>query len=231
MNSESRDEQNPSLPSQNDDEESLKQRKLDDDSQSSTSHRLEELTDSLRALPDRISRMEEQWRDTLKEIQRFTTHSDARMGDIRLELLDVKKLALRDNDSVRDMATEAKFQTDVQAVDMEAVQKKLCRHDDQLRIMEEQIQKNDVKHQTSYEKLMDSMNVMNDTQERILTRLDQELMSKRKRSRSPVIPRGPADSATFIREKPTQIEHKVQCSCEGDSVAFSVSIEDDSHRI
>ena len=36
--------------------------------------------------------------------------------DMRLELLDVRKLALRDNDSVRNLATEAKHLSDIQAM-------------------------------------------------------------------------------------------------------------------
>ena len=115
-------------------------------------------TDSLRALPNRISRMEEQWRDMLREVKGFMTHSDARMGDMRLELLHVKKLALRDSDSVRDMATDAKYQTDVQAIDLESMQKKLCQHEEQLKDMGEQIHENDLKHTHSYEKLLDTMN-------------------------------------------------------------------------
>ena len=119
---------------------SLLNEKMDVDSQSNASQRLDRISDSLKALPDRISRMEEQWRDALQEIKRFTTHSDACMGTMRLEILEVKKLALRDSDSVRDLATEAKFQTDIQAVDLEAMQKKLlCLHDEQLRQVESQI--------------------------------------------------------------------------------------------
>ena len=130
------------------DSASLLNEKMDVDSQSNASQRLDRISDSLKALPDRISRMEEQWRDALQEINRFTTHSDACMGTMRLEILEVKKLALRDSDSVRDLATEAKFQTDIQAVDLEAMQKKLCLHDEQLRQVESQIQKNDLKHQS-----------------------------------------------------------------------------------
>ena len=66
------------------------------------------------------------------------THSDVRMGDMNLELLDVKKLALRESDSVRDMATEAKFHTVVQAMDLESMQKKICQNDEQLNNMGEQ---------------------------------------------------------------------------------------------
>ena len=90
------------------DSASLLNEKMDVDSQSNASQRLDRISDSLKALPDRISRMEEQWRDALQEIKRFTTHSDACMGTMRLEILEVKKLALRDSDSVRDLATEAK---------------------------------------------------------------------------------------------------------------------------
>ena len=95
--------------SANDEERSLIQEELNGESNSVVSHRRDELTDSLRALPDRISHMEEQWRDMLGVVRGFTTHSDACMEELRLELLNVKKLALRDNASVRDMATEAKF--------------------------------------------------------------------------------------------------------------------------
>ena len=73
---------------------------------------------------------------------------------MRLEILEVKKLALRDSDSVRDLATKAKFQTDIQAMDVEAMQKRLWLHDEQLRQVESQIQKNDLKHQSAYEKLL-----------------------------------------------------------------------------
>ena len=44
-------------------------------------------------------RMEEQWRDALREMQRHTSYTGAAVRDMRLELLDVRKLALRDNDS------------------------------------------------------------------------------------------------------------------------------------
>ena len=37
----------------------------------------EEVLNSLKALPDRITCMEEQWRDTLREVQRFNAHTDA----------------------------------------------------------------------------------------------------------------------------------------------------------
>ena len=68
------------------DSASLLNEKMDVDSQSNTSQRLDRISDSLKALPDRISRMEEQWRDALQEIKRFTTHSDACMGTMRLEI-------------------------------------------------------------------------------------------------------------------------------------------------
>ena len=120
----------------------------------------------------------------LQEIKRFTTDSDACMGTMRLEILEVKKVALRDSDTVRDLATEAKFQTDIQAVDLKAMQKKLCLHHEQLRQVESQIQKNDLKHQSAYEKLLDSMNVMTVNEERLLERLHQDLLKRRGRSRS-----------------------------------------------
>ena len=127
----------PGPPSKKYDEEDLIQRKIDEDSQSSTSHRRNELSDSLRVLPGRITRMEEQWKDTLGEIQRFITHSDACMGEMTSELLNVKKLALTDADSVRDMANETKRQTYIQVVDHEAMRRKLCLHGEQLKKMED----------------------------------------------------------------------------------------------
>ena len=45
------------------DSASLLNEKMDVDSQSNTSQRLDRISDSLKALPDRISRMEDQWRD------------------------------------------------------------------------------------------------------------------------------------------------------------------------
>ena len=48
------------------DSASLLNEKMDVDSQSNTSQRLDRISDSLKALPDRISRMEEQWRDAYK---------------------------------------------------------------------------------------------------------------------------------------------------------------------
>ena len=179
----------PGPPSRIDDEEEMELDDRDDDAQSSDSSRTNTLTDSLRALPNRISRMEEQWRDMLREVKGFMTHSDARMGDMRLELLHVKKLALRDSDSVRDMATDAKYQTDVQAIDLDSMQKKLCQHEEQLKDMGKQIHENDLKHTHSYEKLLDTMNATNVTLERILERLDQQPMSRRSRSPSPRISR------------------------------------------
>ena len=193
-----------------DDEGSLIQRKRDDNVDSVVSHQRDELTDSLRALPDKISCMEEQWRHMLREVQRFTTHSDACMRELRLEFRNVKKLALRDNNSVRDMAAEAKLPTDVQAVDLEAMQKKLCLHGEQLKKMEDQIQANDLKHQTTFEKLLDSLNVMNVTQGRILARVDQDSVSKEfvKGSQSPVVPTGHESSATCVQDKPTRVERR-----------------------
>ena len=153
--------------------------------------------------------MEEQWRDIRREVKGFMTHSDARMGDMRQEILDVKKLAFRDNNSVRDMATEAKFQTDVQAIDLESLPKKICQHDEQPKDMGEQIQRKDLKHIQSYEKLLDSMNVTNVTLKRILERLDQQSMSSRPRSQSPKPPRNLEGGTTFVKAKPTQVEHRV----------------------
>ena len=72
------------------DSASLLNEEMDVDSQSNTSQRLDRISDSLKALPDRISRMNEQWRDALQEIKRFTTHSDACIGTMRLEILEVK---------------------------------------------------------------------------------------------------------------------------------------------
>ena len=136
----------PGPPSRVDDEEEMELDDRDDDAQSSDSSRHNTLSDSLPAFPNRISHKEEQCRDMLREVKGFMTHSDARMGDMRLEILHVKKLALRDSDSVRDMATEAKYQTDVQAIDLESMHKKLCQHEEQLKDMGEQIHKNDLKH-------------------------------------------------------------------------------------
>ena len=105
----------PVSVSANDQERNLIQEELSGESTSVVFHRRDELTDSLRALPNRISHMEEQWRDMLGVVRGFTTHSDACMEELRLDLLNVKKLALRDNTSVRDMAREAKFQKVKQA--------------------------------------------------------------------------------------------------------------------
>ena len=138
----------------------------------------EEVLNSLKALPNRITRMEEQWRDTLREVQRFNAHTDATMMDMRLELLAVKKAALRDDDSVRNIATEAKHLGDVQAIDLEAIQRKLSAHDDQLREVKERVEKNDEKHQRSYEKLLDSMGVLNLAQERMLEMLQTDSSSE-----------------------------------------------------
>ena len=68
-------------PREIDDEEEMELDDRDDDAQSSDSSRTNTLTDSLRALPNRISRMEEQWRDMLREVKGFMTHSDARMSE------------------------------------------------------------------------------------------------------------------------------------------------------
>ena len=153
--------------------------------------------DSLKAFPDCITRMEEQWRDTLREVQRFTAHADATMMDMRTELLAVKKAALRDDGAVWKLVKEAGADLDVQ--------RNLSADDDQLRELKERVQKNDEKHQRSYEKLLDSIGVLNVAQERKLEMLQSDSAVKCRPSRSPTVqPSAPGDSATSTREQADQ---------------------------
>ena len=151
------------------------QGEFDEEGQPVVSHPLGGISDSLKVLSDHIFRMEEQWRDALREMQRHTSHTDAAVRDMRLELVDVRKLALRDNDSVRNLATEAKHLSDIQTIDLDSIQQKLSAHDDQLREVKEQVKRNDEKHQRSYEKLLDSMGALNVAQEKILEMLQPDL--------------------------------------------------------
>ena len=158
--------------------ESLCQEELEDALDCAAPHSEGEVLNSLKALPDRITRMEEQWRDTLREVQRSNAHTNATMMDMRLELLTVKKAALRDDDSVRNIATEAKHLSDVQAIDLDAIQRKLSAHDDQIREVKERVEKNDEKHQRSYEKLLDTMSALNVAQERMLEMMQSDAMDE-----------------------------------------------------
>ena len=181
------------------------------------SHPLGGISDSLKVLSDHIFRMEEQWmRCSQGDAKAHLLRRDAAVRDMRLELLDVRKLALRDNDSARNLATEAKHLSDTQAIDLDSIQQKLSAHDDQLREVKEHVKRNDEKHQRSYEKLLDSMGALSVAQEKILEMLQPDSAVKYRPSRSPAgQPSAPGASATFTRDRPTKVEHRSSAFIKG----------------
>ena len=68
--------------SMSDDMESLCQEELEDAFNCAVPRAEEEVLNSLKALPNRITRMEEQWRETLREVQRFNAHTSRYLNRI-----------------------------------------------------------------------------------------------------------------------------------------------------
>ena len=141
---------------------------------------------------------------------------DAAVRDMVLEMLDVRELALRGDDSDRELATEVKHQKYNQTVELDVMQRKLCLHEAQLKKLEEQIHANDQKHQMTYKKLLDSIDVFNVARTRILGMFQQNLKDGQWPSKSPADHPGVQESsATFIQDQPTRVERRCGAFVEG----------------
>ena len=62
---------------------------------------------------------------------------------------------------------------------------------------------------------MDSISALNVAQDRIIGMIEQNLEFRQKRTRSPVVPSGLEGSATFVRDKPTRVEHRYSAFVKG----------------
>ena len=123
----------------------------------------------------------------MEELSKISSevNSPQRYRHERLGMLEIKKLALSDDDSILDFAKEIEYQKDNHTMDLDTMQRKLSTRDAQLEKLEDHIQANDQKHQMSSEKLLDSMNVLNVALDRILGMMQQASGTRRKASRSP----------------------------------------------